>query len=320
MSEKDIRIYEGKVFGGEKYKDQGVIDGDASVLEILEYLTGKEFIKIKNQDLEDFLDGRLPFRNLNSLGLDKREKEYLFGMIRKDLEYFIGQSGYRNIESFIYIKQYEIDNVRKLNYFIWDDMYFTSVYTTDYTGYVRMISYYVPEENYLCKIPENLLYLSKLEILDLPYNPIYNLPNNFGKLKSLKYLNLSGNGIKEKGADWCETVYQLASLEYLDLSFMKLHKFPVSFGKLKNLRYLDFSNNRIKTIPDSIGNLSNLNYLDLRNNKITKIPDFIGDLESLNYLNLSFNNINIEKIPDSIRNLKDFKKVISDKYFILKKK
>jgi len=120
MSEKDISIYEGKVFDGEKYKDQGVINGDASVLEILENITGRRFIKIETQDLEDFLNGKLPFRDLNSLGLDKRDKECLFGMIRRDLEVFIGQNGYRNIESFVYIKQYEIDNVRKLNYFRWD--------------------------------------------------------------------------------------------------------------------------------------------------------------------------------------------------------
>ncbi|MBD3196181.1 MAG: hypothetical protein GF317_14075 [Candidatus Lokiarchaeota archaeon] len=321
MSEKDIKIYEGKVFHGEKYKDQGVIDGDASVLELLEYLTGRQFIKIETQDLEDFLNGRLPFRDLNSLGLDKREKEDILSMIKTNLENFIERSGYRKIEYFVKIKQFEIDNARKLNYFRWDDMYFNSVYATDEKGYVRMISYFVPEENYFSQIPENLAYLSRLEILDLSYNPIYELPKNFGKLKSLKYLDLSGNEIEdEKDPEWCSTINQLYSLEYLDLSSIRLKTFPVSFGKLKKLRHLDFSANIIDTIPESIGNLRNLKYLNLKGNKIRIIPETIKNLKNLNYLDLSFNNIDNEQIPDSIRNLKDFKKTITDKYFIFKKK
>jgi len=301
MSEKRIKTYKGKFYSGEEFKKQGVVDGDASILEIFERAVGNYLIKIDAQDLEDFLNGKLPFQNINKIGFDEWKKEFFSKWIKDSLEYFIGQEGHRDIGEFVYLKQFELDNTRNKDYFRWDDMYFTSVYATDKEGHVRMISYYVPEDYHLYEIPENLLYLKHLEILDLPYNYIEKIPDDIEKLENLRYLSLYGNEIPQNIAEWYGTLHKLTLLEYLELSSMKIRNVPAQFGYLKNLRYLDLSDNNIKRLPDEIGNLRNIEYLDLSNNKINSLPESIGNLKNLRYLNISRNNIN--SLPDSIGNL-----------------
>ncbi|WP_162266058.1 leucine-rich repeat domain-containing protein, partial [Leptospira weilii] len=68
-------------------------------------------------------------------------------------------------------------------------------------------------------------------------NQLTTLPKEFGKLQSLRELNLSGN--------------QLTTL-------------PKEIGKLQSLRELNLSGNQLTTLPKEIGHLKNLQelYLD----------------------------------------------------------
>jgi len=264
MSQDSIKIYDGKFFTGEKYESQGVIQGEASVLEILESLGGLPLIKIDFQDLDDFLNGKLPFSNLGSHNLNSHDKRQLLNEISESLNYFIFQNGYRDISIFISLKQFELELTRKMNFFRWDDIYFRALYAKDNDGHIRMISYSVPERNEIGEIPENLLYLKKLEILDLPYNYITQIPENIKDLKSLKYLSLEGNFMGQVEKDWYGSICQLISLENLNLCLNDLPTIPDSIGNLINLKFLNLSNNELNSVPKSIKSLNNLHNFKLQ--------------------------------------------------------
>lgn len=158
---KDIKTYNKMNFSGEKYKAQEVTEGEASVLEIIEWIGKKPLKRIRTQSLENFRNGKI----------DEDLPSELLIRLRKNLSYF-KQKGYRNINEFVFLKQLEINLEHDEDFFRFDDIYFTSVYSTDRDGHIRMISYGFTEDGKLPRIIENILMLSNLEILDLHYNQI----------------------------------------------------------------------------------------------------------------------------------------------------
>lgn len=93
--------------------------------------------------------------------------------------------------------------------------------------------------NYLEKLPDDMVNLRGLTILDVRNNMIRKIPL---------------------------TIYKLALLEYFDASHNRLKKIPSSIMHLTNLEHLDLSNNRIATIPEF--GIQNLEYLSLENNPL----------------------------------------------------
>lgn len=122
------------------------------------------------------------------------------------------------------------------------------------------------------KIPENIVYLSKLkqftfcwnggtdtsinwiyeldkisklknlEILKLgPYNQIGHLSGKIGKLKCLKILNLSLTQTQSLPKE----VGNLINLEELDLSMTPIQSLPVELKKLKKLKRIDLTDTPI---------------------------------------------------------------------------
>ncbi len=93
----------------------------------------------------------------------------------------------------------------------------------------------------LKNLPEPILKLTNLQILDLSWNQLTTLPESFGTLKSLQELDLQDN--------------QLTTL-------------PESFGDLKSLQELELNDNKLKTLPESFYILNNLIYLNIENNPL----------------------------------------------------
>ncbi|XP_056698869.1 receptor-like protein kinase HSL1 [Spinacia oleracea] len=151
--------------------------------------------------------------------------------------------------------------------------------------------------------PSELGDLENLETLVLAYNPFTptKLPENFGKLKNLKFLwmtqcNLIGE-IPKSFAD-------LASLEHLDLVDNSLEGgIPSGLFLLKNLEFLYLYQNLLSGgLPTSIEAL-NLVELDISQNNMTGIiPDDIGKLQNLTILKL-FQNQFHGTLPPSISQL-----------------
>ncbi|KAG6518009.1 hypothetical protein ZIOFF_021410 [Zingiber officinale] len=107
----------------------------------------------------------------------------------------------------------------------------------------------------LFKMP---LYLRTLSLRScLSFKKAHLLQFVFSKLKLLRVLDLSENGIEEV---------------------------PTSIGNLIHLRYLTLSGNRIKFLPDAITLLQNLRYLSLIDNPLQQLPKKLRNMQSLGYL------------------------------------
>lgn len=126
--------------------------------------------------------------------------------------------------------------------------------------------------------------LSTLYKLDLSYNDLRPaLPEEIGKLKSLKTLNLSKCLWDSLPAGICD----LPNLQSLDLSEDRMTYLPAEFGKLP-LVSLDLSLNKFREFPKVVGNLKNLELLDLSGNELTILPqEILTNMSALRQLILS---------------------------------
>jgi len=170
-------------------------------------------------------------------------------------------------------------------------------------------------------IPESIFSLSKLQVLDLSWNSniaelspkignlvnleelnlylkMLTLPSDFGNLKKLKKLTLSGDAL----TSFPEVLLNLPLLEELNLGGQKISELPKNLTGLNNLKKLDLKCNELQILPDSIGHLINLETLNLEQNKITSISEEIKLCSQLKNLNLASNEF-LDKLPDSIGNL-----------------
>ncbi|TYI58323.1 hypothetical protein E1A91_D11G348700v1 [Gossypium mustelinum] len=171
------------------------------------------------------------------------------------------------------------------------------------------------------KINPSLLELKHLSSLDLSNNNFNSIqiPNFFGLLESLTYLNLSrarfqgaiphnlGNLSKlqylDLGGNYFDDLEQvtfnLPSLLELHLSGCGLHPSSISVNSSKSLVILDLSLNRFSTVPKWIFSLHGLVSIDLTYNYLEgPIPDYFGNFSFLEVLDLSGNSLD-SSIPNS---------------------
>jgi len=111
--------------------------------------------------------------------------------------------------------------------------------------------------------------------LEINYNQLSQLPENFGKLAKLTYLELRDNLISE---------------------------LPNNFGNLTKLTFLDLQYNLISKFPDKLENLTQLISLSLADNLISQLSGNFENLTQLTYLNLSGNTLS--DLPNGLQNLK----------------
>ncbi|XP_030965148.1 putative disease resistance protein RGA4 [Quercus lobata] len=138
--------------------------------------------------------------------------------------------------------------------------------------------------------------LTFLRMLDLSCIGIRSLPHSIGKLKHLRYLDLSQNFAIQMLPN---SITSLQNLETLDLSFCYgLMELPRNITKLVNLRHLDISNCRKLThMPCGLGQLTNLQSLSQYVLSTDSRHGELMELQGLNGLreNLSIKNLRHEK-------------------------
>ncbi|EFC38629.1 rhoGEF domain-containing protein [Naegleria gruberi] len=120
--------------------------------------------------------------------------------------------------------------------------------------------------NYISSIPTWFATtLKSLTYLFLPYNYLYELPENFCEMKKLKELDLSNNNFEY--VPGC--ILKLPNILTLDLSGNSLLIFPNDISLLKNtLTDLNISGNELREVPDDIRQLKKLKYFKYNDNDL----------------------------------------------------
>ncbi|KAL3744250.1 hypothetical protein ACJRO7_013498 [Eucalyptus globulus] len=123
------------------------------------------------------------------------------------------------------------------------------------------------------------------------------LPEEMGKLKELKELNIRKTYIKEI-PPWIGSLQGLISLDFSGCR--ELRVLPREMGKLEELKELKMDNTTLEEIPSCIGSLKKLEILHTHNCKLlVGLPDSISHLVNLLTLDLS-GCINLDRLPESI--------------------
>ncbi|KAI7731248.1 hypothetical protein M8C21_007648 [Ambrosia artemisiifolia] len=131
--------------------------------------------------------------------------------------------------------------------------------------------------------------------IDLSERRLPFLPEAFGKIRTLVYLNLSSNQLEVIP----DSVAGLENLEELNVSSNILESLPDSIGCLLKLKILDVSSNKLDSLPDTIAHCRSLVELDASFNKLTYLPTKIGhELVNLKKLSIPLNKV--RNFPTSI--------------------
>eukprot|EP01119_Soliformovum_irregulare_P012942 TRINITY_DN3396_c1_g1_i2.p1 TRINITY_DN3396_c1_g1~~TRINITY_DN3396_c1_g1_i2.p1 ORF type:complete len:719 (-),score=245.60 TRINITY_DN3396_c1_g1_i2:239-2395(-) len=184
--------------------------------------------------------------------------------------------------------------------------------------------------NRLLTIPvRDLCIFTNLSSLDLSFNGLRVIPDEFSRLVHLKALVLSGNLIE----DLPESLLNLTELESFKASINNIKKFPhfllslpclaeinLAFNQISEwdtsspiiescaLTTLSLEENQLQCIPDGIKALKNLKSLRMRDNNIKSISDEIGTLDNLIVLELKENNI--KTLPATLLQAKSLKTIL----------
>ncbi|GJT34360.1 plant intracellular Ras-group-related LRR protein 9-like protein [Tanacetum coccineum] len=135
--------------------------------------------------------------------------------------------------------------------------------------------------------------------IDLSERRLPFLPEAFGKIRTLIYLNISNNQLEVIP----DSIAGLENLEELNASSNVLESLPDSIGCLHKLKILDVSSNKLCSLPDSISKCRSLIELDAGFNRLSYLPTKIGyELVYLKRLSIPLNKV--RNFPTSIGDMK----------------
>ncbi|MHA2501834.1 MAG: leucine-rich repeat domain-containing protein [Candidatus Kariarchaeaceae archaeon] len=153
-------------------------------------------------------------------------------------------------------------------------------------------------------LPDKIVELQDLVVLDLISDNLTYLPDDLGKLSKLQHVSIETDKITELPS----TFNQLRMLTDLYLWNFPIEEVPLAVCELINLRYFWMKENSklrgaLLRIPREIGNLVNLVDLQLNGHEIEKIPATISKLQKLKTLNLGINSI--KSLPKKLTKLRE---------------
>jgi len=160
----------------------------------------------------------------------------------------------------------------------------------------------------LTTFPEEIFTLSEtLEVLDLSFNALSELPLDFFKLKKLKIAFFSNNLFTRVPSIFkgCKELYMLGfkankitvfeedilplSISWLILTDNALQTLPQSIGKLDKLQKFAVAGNQLESLPMKMQACKNLELIRLSANALQEIPLWLLELPRLSWLAFSGN-------------------------------
>ncbi|XP_027771633.1 receptor kinase-like protein Xa21 [Solanum pennellii] len=160
--------------------------------------------------------------------------------------------------------------------------------------------FYASSCNIKGRIPNEFGNLRNLLELDLSGNNLVgSIPTSIGNLKNLQRFNLSDNKLTGFIGDHICKLQNLGAI-YLGQNQL-LGSLPNCLGNVTSLRLIHLGSNKlISNIPPSLGNLKELIELDLSsNNMVGSLPPEIGNLKAVTHIDLSMNQFS-KGIPREI--------------------
>jgi len=147
--------------------------------------------------------------------------------------------------------------------------------------------------NCLSTLPENFELFQKLKILFLSNNNFIRIPNVISKLKNLVMLSFRNNNLIE-----VDNIPN--TINWLILTNNSIKQI-VSLGHLYELRKLMLSGNLLNSLPNDIINCQNLELIRLSNNKFEEVPKCIFKLNNLAWISMANNPcFPLPNLPDNI--------------------
>ena len=144
----------------------------------------------------------------------------------------------------------------------------------------------------LKRIPEEIVKLDQLEVLDLSRNQLDHFPEQLMGLHNLQSLSLASNQLMDLEDKQMDYEF-LQNLQSLDLSENQLHHSLIErlLHSLRQLKILNLNGNQLKDLPRETNMLQELRQLHIERNHFEEIPTIISRLEKLELLDISHNQI-----------------------------
>ncbi|ESN92537.1 hypothetical protein HELRODRAFT_103740 [Helobdella robusta] len=153
--------------------------------------------------------------------------------------------------------------------------------------------------NRISKISDEICKLNYLRSFICRNNnlKVESIPKDFGLMKSLMLLNVSGNSFNEVPVQFTE----ISTLRSLYLGANLIVNVPKEIGDLKRLEILYLGGNRLKSIPAEVGSMNSLVSLVLSDNQLAQLPNSLARLKNLQ--SLSLHNNRLSTLPPELIHL-----------------
>ena len=147
--------------------------------------------------------------------------------------------------------------------------------------------------------PAGVCSLHDLTELDLSWQQIERIPDEFGNLIFLQKLNLKGNRLMHVSQE----LSKCAKLHIVNLAgaLRLCSQIPAALFGLEDLQSLNLSDNFFTEIPEEVLGLSHLISLNMQRNALLRLPDNLFQLQNLSHLEFSENYL--ETLPGLVGNL-----------------
>ncbi|XP_020819266.1 PH domain leucine-rich repeat-containing protein phosphatase 2 isoform X2 [Phascolarctos cinereus] len=156
--------------------------------------------------------------------------------------------------------------------------------------------------NQLEYVPDWVCESKKIEVLDMSYNLLTEIPIRILSSLSLRKLMVGHNHVQS-----LPVLLEHIPLEVLDLQHNLLARLPDTLfskalnklNKLEHLEELNLSGNKLKTIPTTIANCKQLHTLVAHSNNISVFPEILH-LPQIQFVDLSCNDLTEILIPEAL--------------------